>query len=116
MNKFHQGAFRKDANIEEVDFETMVKTLWSSVETAHERMSCGFPTAWDAYWYGTFTTVFSQLCFEKGDAAIERIVGKKKYRRYVEEHENLMNAMFDSCCPEDIEDIFEEIEAVVKGK
>ncbi|AFM26600.1 hypothetical protein [Desulfomonile tiedjei] len=101
---------------ENMDFETMVKTLWPSVMGAHERMLSGFPTVWDAYWYGTFTTLFSQVCFEKGDKAVERIVGKKNYRKYMEEQEMILGGMHDSCCQEAPEDILAQLQAVIDGR
>jgi hypothetical protein len=79
------------------DKETAVKAVWANLQAAHEAMSEGFPSHWDAFWYGTFSCVFHEMAIELGDKEAGRLVGKKALKRFMEEHDVLLEQMFTAC-------------------
>jgi hypothetical protein len=79
------------------DQETTVKTIWAQVTAVQEVMSDAFPSHWDAFWYGTFSCLFTQMVAELGEKEAAKIVGKKGLKAFVERHDALLEQMFSAC-------------------
>jgi hypothetical protein len=77
--------------------ESALKAVWANLQAAHDAMSEGFPSHWDAFWYGTFSCVFHEMAIALGDKETGRIVGNKALKRFTEEHDLLLEQMFTAC-------------------
>jgi hypothetical protein len=94
----------------------VVQELWANLQDCHELMYNGFPTLWDAVWYGTFSVMFNQIVLELGEKEIGNIVGKKKLKRYIDEHEEVLAGLYFSCHREEEPDDDEPLIKVPKFK
>lgn len=77
--------------------EVVVQEVWANLQECHDLMLNGFPTLWDAVWYGTFTVMFNQMMMELGEKEVGNIVGKKKVKRFLEEHEEVLAGLYFTC-------------------
>jgi len=79
------------------DPETAIMTIWHQLKAAQEGMREPFPSHWDAFWYGTFSCLFTQMVSQLGEKEAVKIVGKKAWKGFVERHDVLLEQMFDAC-------------------
>jgi hypothetical protein len=96
--------------------EVVVREIWTNLQECHDLMCNGFPTLWDAVWYGTFSVMFNQMVMELGEKEVGNIVGKKKLKRFIEEHEEVLSGLYFTCHREDESEVEESVIKVPKFK